>query len=92
MISLPRGTLAHPFRDREGLVSHSSASCAKDKPTYFDSANDVYVLELASANTQWAASEEGQNAFATLLTANLWMIFRNVITGVLHWDYASLHI
>ncbi|SJL05739.1 uncharacterized protein ARMOST_09075 [Armillaria ostoyae] len=27
-----------------------------------DYANDVYVLEIASANTQWAASEEGQNA------------------------------
>ncbi|PBK77242.1 polysaccharide lyase family 8 protein [Armillaria solidipes] len=55
-----------------------------------DYANDVYVLEIASANTQWAASEEGQNAFATLLTANLWMIFRNVVTGVLHWDYSVI--
>lgn len=55
-----------------------------------DYANDVYVLELASANTQWAASEEGQDAFSTLLTANLWMIFRNIVTGVLHWDYSVI--
>ncbi|KAK0233202.1 polysaccharide lyase family 8 protein [Armillaria fumosa] len=55
-----------------------------------DYANDVYVLELASANTQWAASAKDQNAFTTLLTANLWMIFRNVVTDVLHWDYAII--
>ncbi|KAK0465143.1 polysaccharide lyase family 8 protein [Desarmillaria tabescens] len=55
-----------------------------------DYANDVFNLEISSANTQWAAPDEGQNAFATLLTANLWMIFRNVVTGVLHWDYAII--
>lgn len=67
-------------------MTHMSAKIK----SHLDSANDVYNLEISSANTQWAASNEGQNVFSTLLTANLWMIFLNVVTDVLHWDYSVI--
>ncbi|KAL0951139.1 hypothetical protein HGRIS_007874 [Hohenbuehelia grisea] len=31
-----------------------------------------------------------QDAFTSLITANQWMIFKNVATGVLHWDFSVL--
>jgi hypothetical protein len=53
------------------------------------SANDVLVLEIESAGTMLAAGSDSQNTFATLFEGNRWMIFRNILTGVLHWDLVS---
>ena len=56
------------------------------------STNDVLILEIAGAGTQYSAansSKESQAAFEKLLDGDLWMIFRNVLTGVLHWDFVS---
>ncbi len=53
------------------------------------SANDVLALEIEAAGTQFQAGEESKSAFATLLEGDQWMIYRNVFTGVLHWDFVS---
>ena len=57
------------------------------------STNDVLALEIPGAGTQFSAQEAGtgsQAAFETLLDGDLWMIYRNVITGVQHWDFVGL--
>jgi hypothetical protein len=54
------------------------------------SANDVLGIEMDASGTTFAAGSSSQNAFATLFEGNRWMIFRNTLTGVLHWDFVSL--
>ena len=54
------------------------------------SANDVLDLEIEAGGTTFAAGSDSQNAFATLIEGDRWMIFRNTLTGVLHWDFVSL--
>ncbi len=59
------------------------------------SANDVLALEIAAAGTQYSAQNAttgSQAAFETLLQGDLWMIFRNILTNVLHWDFVSRYI
>lgn len=60
--------------------------------TEMRSTNDVLLLEIAGAGTQYSAQNAGtgsQAAFETLLDGDLWMIYRNVLTDVLHWDFVS---
>ncbi|KAH9849786.1 galactose mutarotase-like protein [Lenzites betulinus] len=59
-----------------------------------DYTNDVLALEIAAAGTQYSAknaSTGSQAAFETLLQGDLWMIYRNVLTNVLHWDFSVLN-
>jgi hypothetical protein len=46
-------------------------------------------LEVEAGGTSFAAGTDSQNAFATLFDGDRWMIFRNSITGVNHWDFVS---
>ncbi|KAI0752805.1 polysaccharide lyase family 8 protein [Daedaleopsis nitida] len=58
-----------------------------------DYANDVVALEIAAAGTQFSAQNAGtgsQAAFESLLDGDLWMIYRNVLTDVLHFDFSVL--
>lgn len=58
-----------------------------------DSTNDVLALEIAAAGTEYSATEAdtgSQSAFETLLDGDLWMIYRNVDTDVLHWDFVCI--
>ncbi|KAI0094643.1 polysaccharide lyase family 8 protein [Irpex rosettiformis] len=55
-----------------------------------DYANDVLLLEIVAGGTQFAAGPNNKDAFATLMDGDQWMIFRNVETGVLHWDFSAL--
>ncbi|KAF9481396.1 polysaccharide lyase family 8 protein [Pholiota conissans] len=55
-----------------------------------DYTNDLLDLEVESGGTMFAANSDSQNAFATLFDGDRWMIFRNSITGVLHWDFSAL--
>ncbi|KAF9464590.1 polysaccharide lyase family 8 protein [Collybia nuda] len=55
-----------------------------------DYANDILGIEVEAAGTEFAASTDSQNAFATLFEGDRWMIYRNVLTGVLHWDFSVL--
>ncbi|KAI0361657.1 galactose mutarotase-like protein [Trametes cingulata] len=59
-----------------------------------DYTNDVLALEIAAAGTQYSAknaSTGSQTAFETLLQGDLWMIYRNILTNVLHWDFSVLN-
>ena len=58
----------------------------------FGSANDDLDLEIEAAGTQFAANEDSKNALITLFDGNQWMIYRNVLTGVLHWDFVSMNV
>ncbi|GJE86084.1 polysaccharide lyase family 8 protein [Phanerochaete sordida] len=53
-----------------------------------DYANDVLLLEIIAGDTQFAAGPENKDAFATLIDGDQWMIYRNVLTDVLHWDFS----
>jgi Polysaccharide lyase family 8, N terminal alpha-helical domain len=53
------------------------------------SSNGVLELQIDAAGTQYAADTDSQHAFETLIDGDQWMVFRNVKTGVLHWDFAS---
>ncbi|KAF8232548.1 polysaccharide lyase family 8 protein [Tricholoma matsutake] len=55
-----------------------------------DYSADILFDELEAAGTEFAANAQSQAAFGTLFDGNRWMIFRNVVTGVLHWDYSVL--
>jgi hypothetical protein len=46
-------------------------------------------LQIDAAGTQYAASDTSQHAFETLIDGDQWMIYRNVKTNVLHWDFVS---
>ncbi|KAH8829518.1 polysaccharide lyase family 8 protein [Flagelloscypha sp. PMI_526] len=55
-----------------------------------DFSNAVMAAEVASAGTQWAGSSANKAAFETLFKGNRWMIYRNILTKVLHWDLSPL--
>jgi hypothetical protein len=56
-----------------------------------NSANDVLLLEIVAGGTEFAAGPNNEDAFATLIDGDQWMIFRNTETGVLHWDFVRLY-
>lgn len=55
-----------------------------------DYSNDVLELQIDAAGTQYAANATSQRAFETLIDGDQWMIYRNVETNVLHWDFSTL--
>ncbi|KAJ7788237.1 polysaccharide lyase family 8 protein [Mycena olivaceomarginata] len=55
-----------------------------------DYANDVFNLEICSGGTQFQAADAAKSVFTSLLLADQWMIFRNTITNILHWDYTVI--
>ncbi|KAF8078587.1 chondroitin AC/alginate lyase [Lyophyllum atratum] len=52
-----------------------------------DYANDILDVEIEAGGTQFAANATSQTAFATLFDGDRWMIYRNAVTDVLHWDF-----
>ncbi len=56
---------------------------------FVSSVNDLLGFELLASGTQFAANSDQQATFATLFDGGAWMIYRNVITGVNHWDFVS---
>lgn len=55
-----------------------------------DYTNDIVDLEVEAGGTQFQATPASQTALATLFDGDRWMIYRNVLTGVLHWDFSVL--
>ncbi|VDB99673.1 unnamed protein product [Peniophora sp. CBMAI 1063] len=55
-----------------------------------DYANDVFDFEIEAAGTQFQATDASRAAFETLWNGNVWMIFRNTVTNVLHWDFSVI--
>ena len=57
--------------------------------SYF-SGNDVLAFELEAGGTEFQASGDSRSAFETLWDGNQWMIYRNIFTNTLHWDFVSI--
>jgi hypothetical protein len=55
-----------------------------------DYTNDVVDLEVEAGGTQFEATPASKTALATLFDGDRWMIYTNVLTGVLHWDFSVL--
>ncbi|KAG8975127.1 hypothetical protein FRC05_006295 [Tulasnella sp. 425] len=55
-----------------------------------DYANLVLSLELPAAGTQWAANDTSKSAFSKLMDGSSWMVYRNTVTNVSHWDFSAL--
>ncbi|KAH8988956.1 polysaccharide lyase family 8 protein [Lactarius akahatsu] len=55
-----------------------------------DYSNDVLELQIDAAGTQYASDSTSRAAFETLIDGDQWMIYRNVKTDVLHWDFSTL--
>ncbi|KAJ3511292.1 hypothetical protein NLJ89_g4183 [Agrocybe chaxingu] len=55
-----------------------------------DYTNEVLDLEVEAGGTRFAAGAESRNALATLFDGHRWMIYRNVLTDLLHWDFSAL--
>ncbi|TFK57256.1 polysaccharide lyase family 8 protein [Heliocybe sulcata] len=55
-----------------------------------DYTNDDLGIELEAEGTQLAATNDSRAALETLIDGDQWMIYRNVLTGVLHWDFSAL--
>ncbi|KAJ7293615.1 polysaccharide lyase family 8 protein [Mycena rebaudengoi] len=55
-----------------------------------DYTNDAIDLEIAASGTQFEATPASQEALATLFDGDRWMIYRNTLTGTLHWDFSAL--
>ncbi|KAH9918354.1 polysaccharide lyase family 8 protein [Epithele typhae] len=53
-----------------------------------DYSNDVIALEITAGGTEFAAGDDSKSAFETLMDGNLWMIYKNIKTGILHWDFS----
>lgn len=49
----------------------------------------MLFLEIVAGNTQFAAGDVSKSAFANLIGGDVWMIYRNIQTGILHWDFVS---
>ena len=54
------------------------------------SENDLFDFEIEAAGTQFQAGSDTQTALEVLVDGDQWMIFRNIFTNVLHWDFVSL--
>ncbi|KAJ6552997.1 chondroitin AC/alginate lyase [Mycena capillaripes] len=55
-----------------------------------DFTSDILDLEVEAGATRFQASPAAQSAFALLFDGDAWMIYKNVLTGVLHWDFSVL--
>ncbi|KDQ15588.1 polysaccharide lyase family 8 protein [Botryobasidium botryosum FD-172 SS1] len=55
-----------------------------------DYTNDILDLELPAVGTQWEAGAAPRTAFSTLVDGFQWMMYRNILTDVLHWDFSVI--
>ncbi|KAF7311049.1 Polysaccharide lyase family 8 protein [Mycena chlorophos] len=55
-----------------------------------DYTNDAVDLEVEAGGTMFQANSTSKSAMATLFNGDHWMIYKNILTGVLHWDFSAL--
>ncbi|KAL7285291.1 hypothetical protein ACG7TL_000386 [Trametes sanguinea] len=55
-----------------------------------DYENDLFGFEIEAGGTQFQADSDSQTALETLVDGDQWMIYRNIFTNVLHWDFSVL--
>ena len=53
------------------------------------SLNANLEFENKAAGTQYTARDGPKSAFEVLVEGDAWIIYRNTMTGVLHWDFVS---
>lgn len=53
------------------------------------STNDLLNIEVEAAGTEFAANNASQSALSTLFDGDLWMTYRNVLSGINYWDFVS---
>jgi hypothetical protein len=58
-------------------------------PRMIDYLNDIFDFEIEAGGTEFQATDASHSAIITLLQGDEWMIFRNTLTNVLHWDFVS---
>ncbi|KAH9849787.1 polysaccharide lyase family 8 protein [Lenzites betulinus] len=55
-----------------------------------DYENDLFSFEIEAGGTQFQAASDARTALETLVDGDQWMIYRNIFTNVLHWDFSVL--
>ncbi|KAI0361658.1 polysaccharide lyase family 8 protein [Trametes cingulata] len=55
-----------------------------------DYENDLFSFEIEAGGTQFQAGSDSRTALETLVDGDQWMIYRNIFTNVLHWDFSVL--
>ncbi|KAI0651820.1 polysaccharide lyase family 8 protein [Trametes meyenii] len=55
-----------------------------------DYENDLFEFEIEAGGTQFQANSDSRTALETLVDGDQWMIYRNIFTNVLHWDFSVL--
>ncbi|KAI0825161.1 polysaccharide lyase family 8 protein [Trametes gibbosa] len=55
-----------------------------------DYENDLFSFEIEAGGTQFQAGSDARTALETLVDGDQWMIYRNIFTNVLHWDFSVL--
>ncbi|KAH8814787.1 polysaccharide lyase family 8 protein [Flagelloscypha sp. PMI_526] len=73
------------FGQHAGLLY--SGNYGKERSDY---TNVVLGLEYASGATQFEAPASAKATFETLIEGDRWMIYRNTLTNILHWDFSVL--
>jgi hypothetical protein len=76
---------------RKRFVSAILPTQSPLKLTRASSINAVLDLETIAVDTQFTATRESREVVERLLDADRWMIVRNVVTNVLHWDLVGFH-
>ena len=54
----------------------------------------IVEVEITTSGTEFEANDTSKDALGTLFDGDLWMIYRNIETDVLHWDFVRcfLHL
>ncbi|OCH96194.1 polysaccharide lyase family 8 protein [Obba rivulosa] len=55
-----------------------------------DYENDLFDFEIEAGGTEFQAGSASRSALEVLLDGDQWMIYRNIFTNVLHWDFSVL--
>jgi hypothetical protein len=66
------------------IVRGAALTCSSYGKDYL---NDIFDFEIEAAGTVFQAPQASRDAVITLLQGDTWMIFRNTLTNVLHWDF-----
>lgn len=85
----PSRFLGHPYLTR---LQGESSQCITNLGLpclCFKSSNDVLGFEVETSGTQFIAGAATRSAVEVLFDADRWMIYRNTLTGVNHWDFVS---
>lgn len=49
----------------------------------------MFDFEIEAGGTQFQAGTDSRIALETLVDGDQWMIYRNIFTNVLHWDFVG---